>query len=263
MCTISWKKGKVNLEKENLSRSYRSHSQGRLYIVGIGPGNTSLLTLKAQKIIEESRVIIGYTTYIRLIDNLIKDKEVISYGMTQEVERAKYAIKRALSGDNVSLISGGDPGVYGMAGVVLQLLDKEEDRIKIEIIPGVTAASSCAALLGAPLMHDFVVISLSDILTDSKLIEQRIELAARGDFVIVFYNPKSKKRVRPLKRAWEILMKYRSGNTIVGIVRNAQRENEEVVITTLKNMLLSKKIDMRTVVIVGNSKTYTKGKFMI
>ena len=234
-----------------------------MYVVGIGPGNTSLLTLKAQKIIEESQVIIGYSTYIRLIDDLIKDKEVISYGMTQEVERAKYAIKRALSGDNVSLISGGDPGVYGMAGVVLQLLDKEEDRIKIEIIPGVTAASSCAALLGAPLMHDFVVISLSDILTDSKLIEQRIELAARGDFVIVFYNPKSKKRVRPLKRAWEILMKYRSGNTIVGIVRNAQRENEEVVITALKNMLLSNKIDMRTIIIVGNSKTYTKGKFMI
>lgn len=137
------------------------------------------------------------------------------------------------------------------------------ERISIEIIPGITAASSCAGLLGAPLMNDFAVISLSDLLTDSKIIEKRIRSACQGDFVIAFYNPKSKKRIEPLQKAWQILMRYRSPETPVGIVRNARRENEEVVITSLKDMLAAKKIDMGTTVIVGNSKTYVKGRYMV
>jgi precorrin-3B C17-methyltransferase len=196
-------------------------------------------------VIEQCQVIIGYSTYIKLIDNLIKNKEAVSFGMKKEVERARYAIKRALNGENVCLISDGDPGIYGMAGIVLQLLNKEEkERIEIEIIPGITAACSCAALLGAPLTHDFVIISLSDLLTNGELIKRRIELAAKG-------------------KAREILMRYKSPKTPVGIVRNAQRENEEVIITTLKDMLLPNKIDMATTIIVGNSETYIKGRFMI
>ncbi|MBS3905949.1 MAG: precorrin-3B C(17)-methyltransferase, partial [Syntrophaceae bacterium] len=152
----------------------------------------------------------------------------------------------------------------GMAGVILELLKKEETRkVRIEIIPGITAASSCASLLGAPLMNDFAVISLSDLLTDRRVIERRVESACQGDFVIVFYNPKSKKRIKPLEMAWQILMKHRSPRTPVGIVRNARRDNEEVMITSLGNMLEVKQIDMGTTIVVGNSKTYVKGRYMI
>lgn len=264
MCAISRKEGRVNFEKEDLSLSGNSYSQGRLYIVGTGPGRVSFLSQRAREVIEQCQVIIGYSTYIKLIDNLIKNKEAVSFGMRKEVERAMYAIKRALNGENVCLISDGDPGIYGMAGIVLQLLNREEkERIKIEIIPGITAACSCAALLGAPLTHDFVVISLSDLLTNGELIKRRIELAAKGDFVVVLYNPRSKRRTDILKRAWEILMRYKSPKTPVGIVRNAQRDDEEVIVTTLKDMFLSKRIDMATTIIVGNSETYVKGKFMI
>lgn len=184
--------------------------------------------------------------------------------MTQEVRRAEYAIEKALAGNEVCLISSGDPGIYGMAGVILELLRKKEaEKIEIEIIPGITAASSCASLLGAPLMNDFAVISLSDLLTDRRTIERRIESACQGDFVIVFYNPKSKRRGKPLETAWQILMKHRSPRTPVGIVRNARRENEEMLITSLVEMLEAKQIDMGTTIIVGNSKTYVKGRYMI
>ncbi len=196
--------------------------------------------------------------------DLVSGKEIISSGMTQEINRAKLAIEKAREGKKVALISSGDPGVYGMAGPVLEILDgRQKDNIKIEIIPAVTAATSCAGLLGAPLMHDFAVISLSDILTDIALIKRRVTLAARGDFVVVFYNPQSKNRTRPLKEAWGILMKHRPKDTPVGIVRNATRNDEDVKITTLKDMLSIKNIDMVTTIIVGNSSTYTKGGYMI
>jgi precorrin-3B C17-methyltransferase len=207
---------------------------------------------------------VGYKAYLQCLDNLVAGKEIISSGMTQEVRRAEKAIEKALAGKNVCLISSGDPGIYGMAGVILELLKKKEvGKIPIEIIPGITAASSCASLLGAPLMNDFAVISLSDLLTDSKIIEKRIRSACQGDFVIVFYNPKSKKRIKPLEMAWQILMKFRSPRTPIGIVRNARRADEEVIITSLKDMLAVKQIDMGTTIIVGNSKTFTKGRYMI
>jgi precorrin-3B C17-methyltransferase len=240
------------------------HCKGRLNILGIGPGDMSFLNQRAYQAIHECQVIVGYRTYIKLLKNLVAGKEIISSGMTQESRRARQAIKKALDGKNVCLISSGDPGIYGMAGVILELLKKKEEKqIRIEVIPGITAASSCASLLGAPLMNDFAVISLSDLLTSRQLIERRIESACKGDFVIVFYNPKSTKRVKPLERAWQILMRHKSPQTPVGIVRNAQRENEEVTITSLKDMLSVKRIDMGTTIIVGNSKTYVKGKFMI
>ncbi len=183
--------------------------------------------------------------------------------MTQETERAKKAIEKARAGKRVCLVSSGDPGIYGMAGLVLELLNKDdENKINIEIIPGISAASSCASLLGAPLMHDFATISLSDLMTDKKLIKKRVKLACQGDLVIVFYNPKSKKRTLPLRDAWDILMKYKSPRTPVGIVQNAYRKNEEVIVTKLKNML-KVDIDMATTVIIGNSKTFIKGKYIV
>jgi len=199
-----------------------------------------------------------------LLGNLVNGKEVISSGMTEEIDRAKCAIENARMGEKVSLISSGDPGVYGMAGLVLELLDKRDlNKIDIEIIPGIISANACASLLGAPIMHDFVALSLSDLLTDLELIKRRIELAAKGDFVIVLYNPKSARRVIPFKEACNILLKYKSPHTPAGIVRNAYRDNQEVIITTLKRLISSKKVDMLTTIIVGNSKTYLKGKFMI
>lgn len=206
----------------------------------------------------------GYRVYLQLLDELLTGKEIISSGMTQEISRARMAIEKALGGSHVCLVSSGDAGIYGMAGVILELLEeKEAGKIRIEIIPGITAASSCASLLGAPLMNDFAAISLSDLLTDLEIIEKRIEAACQGDFVIVFYNPKSKKRVKPLETAWQILMKHRSLQTPVGIVRNAGRSDQEVTIISLGEMATLKRIDMGTTVIVGNSKTYTKGKYMI
>jgi len=222
------------------------------------------MSQRAREAIGRSQVVIGYKTYVRLLGNLTLGKEVISSGMTEEIERAKCAIGCARMGKRVSLISSGDAGVYGMAGLALELLDKEDlNRMEIEIIPGIISANACASLLGAPLMHDFAIISLSDILTDLGLIKRRMELAAKGDFVIVLYNPKSSKRVIPFKKACDILLKYKSPHTPVGIVRNAYRDNQEVIITTLKRLISSKKINMVTTVIIGNSKTYLKGRYMI
>jgi precorrin-3B C17-methyltransferase len=227
------------------------------------------LTPRAYQALKDCRVIVGYKAYLDLLDSdlaggLLAGKEIISSGMTQELTRAGMAIEKALAGNDVCLISSGDPGIYGMAGVILELLGKKGTaKIPIEIVPGVTAASSCASLLGAPLMNDFAVISLSDLLTDAKVIEKRIRSACQGDFVIVFYNPKSKKRIKPLEKAWQILLKYRSPKTPVGIVRNARRADEEVILIPLKDMLTIEQIDMGATVIVGNSKTFTKGRYMI
>src|SRR4030042_806567 len=211
-------------------------------MVGSGPGDRDSRPPRAYQAVKDCRVIVGYKAYLELLDNdmsggLLAGKEIISSGMTQELTRAGMAIEKALAGNDVCLISSGDPGIYGMAGVILELLEKEGTaKIPIEIVPGVTAASSCAGLLGAPLMNDFAVISLSDLLTDSKVIEKRVRSACRGDFVIVFYNPKSKKRIKPFEKAWQILMKYRPPQTPVGIVRNAKRADEEATIIRLKDM---------------------------
>ena len=233
-------------------------------IIGLGPGDRGSLSPRAYRAIQDCQVIVGYKAYVQLLNGLLAGKEIISSGMRQEVRRAEKAIENALMGNDVCLISSGDPGIYGMAGVILELLKKEEvGKIRTEIIPGITAASSCASLLGAPLMNDFAVISLSDLLTDSKVIEKRVRSACQGDFVIVLYNPKSKKRIEPFEKACQTLMRYRSPRTPVGIVRNARREREKVRLTFLKDMLKARQIDMGTTVIVGNSKTYVKGRYMI
>lgn len=184
--------------------------------------------------------------------------------MTREIKRVAFALKMAREGKDVCLISSGDPGIYGMAGLALELLSKKAAKeIRIEIIPGVSAAGACASLLGAPLSNDFAVISLSDLLTQRRQIEQRLNLCARGDFVLALYNPKSKKRIAPLKKAWQILERYRRPGTPVGIVKNAYRGGQKIILTTLKEAKSLEDIDMTTTIIIGNSQTYIKNGFMI
>jgi precorrin-3B C17-methyltransferase len=231
--------------------------------VGIGPGALEHLTPKARQAIESAQVIIGYKTYVKLIQSIIKrDVEVVSGGMGQEVERARTAVAKALENKSVAVISSGDAGVYGMAGVVLEVAEREKASVPIEIVPGVTAATAAAATLGAPLVGDFAVLSLSDILTPWSLIERRLSVAAKADFVIVLYNPQSQGRKEPLAKAHRILLKYRSPNTPVGIVKKVGRTGEQAVITTLKEML-AYEVDMVTTIIVGNSTTQIVNQRMV
>ncbi|QXM05656.1 precorrin-3B C(17)-methyltransferase [Crassaminicella indica] len=238
------------------------HNKGKIYVIGLGPGSREHMSKRALDAILDSEVVIGYKTYIHLIKDLLDEKEVIDSGMKKEVERCNLTIDKALEGKRVCIISSGDAGVYGMAGIMLEVKYERNADVEIEIIPGITAASAAASVLGAPMMHDFAVISLSDLLTDWKLIKKRIECAAKGDFIIALYNPKSKGRVYQIEEAREIIMKYKEKDTPVGIVRNAKRDGEEVIITDLENML-KYNIDMLTVVIIGNSKTYVKNGKMI
>lgn len=230
----------------------RSQSRGKLYIVGIGPGGTEHLTKKAEKALLESEYVIGNGTYLDQIEPVIKNPKLVRSGMGGEVDRAKKAVE--LSRDHVvSIISGGDANVYGMAGLVFEVTEKEGD---IEVIPGVTALSAAASLLGAPVVSDFAVISLSDLLTPMEMIERRLNSAAEADFVIAIYNPKSRSRVRNFGKAVGIIRKYRSADTPVGIVKNATREGERVIITTLgKTMEYDEVIDMSTILLVGNSES--------
>jgi precorrin-3B C17-methyltransferase len=224
-----------------------------IYVIGIGPGSYETMTNEAIAAIEKSDVIVGYKTYINLVEELIKGKEIISNGMKQEIDRVKKAIDISKTGKVVSVISSGDAGVYGMAGLVLEMSGDEEVRI----ISGVTASTAAASVLGAPLMHDFCHISLSDLLTPLELIYKRVKLAAEGDFVICFYNPKSNGRPHYLENAFEIIKKYKNPSTPVGIVKNATRENQESYICTLDSINYEL-VDMLSIVIVGNSSTYIK-----
>lgn len=229
-----------------------------IYVVGIGPGNKETMTYEAMHAIEKSDTIVGYKTYIDLIKDLIKDKEVISNGMKQEIDRVKKAVEISKTGKIVAVISSGDAGVYGMAGLVLEMSHGEE----VKIISGVTASTAAGAVLGAPLMHDFCHISLSDLLTPLDLIYKRIALASEGDFAICIYNPRSKGRPDYLQHSFEIMKKYKSGLTPVGIVKNAGRNNQEVRICTI-DTIDYEVVDMLSIVIVGNSSTYIKNNKII
>ncbi len=229
-----------------------------IYAVGIGPGKREGMTGEALEAIKKSDVIVGYKTYIDFIKELIKDKEVISNGMKQEVDRVKKAVEISKTGRTVALISSGDAGVYGMAGLVLEYSDGED----VKIISGVTASTAAAAVLGAPLMHDFCHISLSDLLTSLDLIYKRINLASEGDFIICIYNPRSKGRPDYLKKAFEIMKNHKSGTTPVGIVKNAGRENQEIRVCTI-DTIDYEYVDMLSIVIVGNSSTYVKDNKII
>lgn len=231
-------------------------------MVGIGPGAMGDITPRALKALESSDIIAGYRTYLSLIKGVIGDRPVLSSGMGEERERCEAALEEAIRGRVVSIISSGDPGVYGMAGPVLELADDMQQRIPVEIIPGVPASCAASALLGAPLMHDHAVISLSDLLTPWEVIERRIRLAAEGDFVIVLYNPKSSQRTWQIEKARQILLEKQPPTLPVGIVRDAGRPGQDVVITTLSDMQRFP-IDMTTIVIVGNSTTFVSGNRMI
>ena len=232
---------------------------GKIYVVGIGPGKKADMTFRAYEAMEKSDIIVGYKTYMDLIKEYYPGKEMKNSQMTKEVDRCIDVLKLAKEGKNVALISSGDAGVYGMAGIMLEITDGE---VEVEIIPGVTATNAAAAIVGAPVMHDYVTISLSNLLTDWELIKKRLELAAQGDFVVSIYNPKSRGRVTQIEEAREIMLKYKPKTTPVAIVRNAGREDEEHVVTTLDEML-NHEINMLTIVIIGNANTFIKDGKMI
>ncbi len=237
----------------------------KLYVVGIGPGGLNHMTFEAKEAIEKASVIVGYKTYLDFITPLIEGKEVVSSGMMKEVERCQEAIAIATSGSDVALVSSGDAGVYGMAGLVLELVEADVSKseglpllrreVEIVIVPGVSAVQAAASVLGAPLMHDFAVVSLSDLLTPWETITKRLQAAATADFVVALYNPRSKGRVQHLEVARDILLSCRAPETPVGIVRNACRDGEEKVVTNLCD-LLTHEIDMFSIVIIGNSATF-------
>ncbi|AMM92882.1 precorrin-3B C(17)-methyltransferase [Peribacillus simplex] len=234
-------------------------TNGKLFVVGFGPGNFEHITKRAVEALQESDYIIGYKTYVELIQGLLTDQTIISTGMTEEVSRAQEAVKQAELGKKVAVISSGDAGVYGMAGLVYEVLIekgwKEDTGVGIEVIPGISAINSCASLLGAPVMHDSCTISLSDHLTPWELIAKRVEAAAMADFVIALYNPRSGRRTRQIVETQKILLRYRSPDTPVGLVKSAYRDRQDIVITNLKDML-NHDIGMLTTVIIGNSSTF-------
>ncbi|MFZ1984522.1 MAG: precorrin-3B C(17)-methyltransferase [Desulfatitalea sp.] len=221
--------------------------------------------------LSEAEVIVGYRTYIDLIQPLIGDKPVISTGMTQEVHRVEAALDEALAGRRVALVSSGDPGIYAMAGLALELCAArnvkaapawgEGGGLTIEVVPGIPALCAGAALIGAPLTHDFAAISLSDLLTPWETIEKRLAAAAQADFVIVIYNPKSKKRDWQLPKAQQIILGHRAGSTPVGIVTGAMRPEQGIALTTL-DQLHGAAVDMQTTVFIGNSTTRRWGDFI-
>jgi len=233
-----------------------------LYIIGTGPGDIAHLTDAARQALAESATIIGYGSYLEQINPLTAGKTLVSTGMMKEMERCSEAIARSRAGETVALVSGGDAGIYGMAGLVLEMLEHEAGnglpRPDVRVIPGISAIQAAASVLGAPLMHDFAVISLSDLLTPWNLIMTRLEAAARADFVIVLFNPKSTKRVTQIEEARRIILASRPAETPAGIVCNACRPDERSTVTTLGS-LLQHHIDMSTIVFIGNSKSFVDG----
>lgn len=225
----------------------------KIYVVGIGPGNLNMLTQQAKTALEKSDAIVGYDVYIDLIKDLCNGKKIIKNGMKQEVDRCNQAIKLALENMIVSVVSSGDATVYGMAGLIFEL-SKQYPQIDIEIVPGITAALSASALLGAPLGHDFSIISLSDLLTPWDIIEKRIYHSGLADFVICLYNPKSKKRTWQIEKVAKILLEIKPKNIQCGMVKNIGRVGEEKHVFLLEQ-LANQSIDMFTTIIIGNSQT--------
>lgn len=240
--------------------------KGKIFLVGLGPGSQDHMSLRAREAIAQADVVIGYATYIKLVMDLVDGKEVIRKGMTEELDRCYEALERARQGKTVALISSGDTGVYGMAGptyeVLLQSGWKPGDGIEVEVVPGSTALNACAALVGAPLTHDFCSISLSDLLTPWPVIARRLEAAARADFVVALYNPKSGRRTQQIVEASRILLRYRRPDTPVAVVKSAYRPRQHVRLTTLAEMA-DCDIGMLTTVLVGNSHTFVRHGLMV
>ncbi|HIU25643.1 MAG TPA: precorrin-3B C(17)-methyltransferase [Candidatus Copromorpha excrementigallinarum] len=244
-----------------MNSDHKEETEMKIYVVGIGPGRYDEMTGRAEKALLESDVIIGYKVYIQLIRDRFSHKEMIESPMRGEEARCDMAVEEALKGRTVSVVCGGDPGVYGMAGLVCGKAGKYEG-LQVEVVPGITAACSGAAVLGAPLIHDFAVISLSDLLTPWETIEKRLKAAAETDMVICLYNPASRRRRDHLKRACEIVMKYRSPGAVCGLAVNVGRDGEEGRVMTL-GQLAETEADMFTTVFIGNSRTRNIGEKMV
>jgi len=219
--------------------------------VGIGPGGPRNRTRRAEEVISQSQVVVGYKPYLKLIEDLTEGKERIPSGMTQEVERCRTALLRAREGDIVALISSGDPGVYGMAGLAIEVASAEGMAVPIEIIPGICSANAAAGRLGAPLMLDYATISLSDLLIPWETVRNRLEAVAAADLVVAIYNPQSKRRVKQLREAAAIFRRYRPGTTPVGIATDLDTEDERIVLSDLDHFL-EFEINMRSIVLIGN-----------
>ena len=232
-----------------------------LYVVGLGPGGSRWMTWEARAALEQAEVLCGYTVYLDLIRGEFPDKEYFSTPMTQEIERCRAALERARSGRTTALVCSGDAGVYGMAGPVLELAPQFPE-VEIQVVPGVTAALAGAAVLGAPLMHDFAVLSLSDLLTPWEVIRRRLELAAQGDFVLCLYNPSSRRRRDHLRMACDIVLVHRGPETVCGWIRNAGRAQEEHQVLTLGE-LREAQVDMFTTVFIGSAATRRIGDRMV
>ncbi|WP_025680519.1 precorrin-3B C(17)-methyltransferase, partial [Paenibacillus massiliensis] len=232
---------------------------GKLLVIGFGPGDMEHITKRALDALAESEVIIGYNTYVDLIRPLLTaEQEIVRTGMTEEVSRAQEAVRQAENGKKVAVISSGDAGVYGMAGLIYEVLIEKgwtrAEGVEVEVVPGISAIQSCASLLGAPVMHDACTISLSDHLTPWETIIRRVEAAASADFVIALYNPRSGRRTRQIMETQAMLLRYRDPKTPVGLVKSAYRDRQQVIVTTLEDML-NHDIGMLTTVIIGNSST--------
>ena len=234
---------------------------GKVQVVGIGPGDYEGMTIRAARALGACDVIVGYTVYVELVREHFPDKEFRSTPMTREAERCRIAFEEAALGKTAAMICSGDPGVYGMSGLILAV-GAEYPEIPVEVIPGVTAATSGAALLGAPLIHDFAVISLSDRLTPWEKIERRLRLAAEADLVLCLYNPASRKRADYLAYACDILLEVLPPDRICGTARRIGREGEETALHTLHG-LRDFPADMFTTVFIGNSQTEEMGGHMV
>ena len=235
----------------------KNNSKGYIAVVGMGPGKESMMTQQALHMLDAADVIVGYTVYLELLGERFAGKEFLSTPMKQETERCRLAFAEAAKGKKVAMVCSGDAGIYGMASLMFEIkeeLGKDAADVEIEVIPGITAASSGAAVLGAPLNHDFCVISLSDLLTPWELIERRLRAAAVGDFAIAIYNPSSKKRHDYLQKACDILLETAEPGRACGYVRSIGRDGEEFHICTLAE-LRNTEVDMFTTVFIGNSQS--------
>ena len=233
----------------------------RLFVIGLGPGGPDYMTAQARAALEQADVICGYTVYVEQVRAFCGDKEIYTTPMTRELQRCRWALETAAEGRTVAMVCSGDAGVYGMAGPILEMCG-DYPGVEIEVVPGVTAALSGAAALGAPLMHDFCVISLSDLLTPWETIENRLRCAALGDFSLCLYNPASRKRKDHLRRACDILLETRSPDTVCGWVRNIGRTGQEQKVMFLAE-LREAELDMFTTVFIGSSQTRRVGERMV
>jgi precorrin-3B C17-methyltransferase len=239
---------------------------GKIMLVGIGPGSHDHMTHRARAAIAEADVVVGYVTYIKLVADLLEGKEVMRKGMTEELDRAVHALEFARAGKKVALISSGDAGVYGMAGPTYEVLFQAgwtpECDVAVEVVPGASAINACAALVGAPLTHDFCSISLSDLLTPWPVIARRLDAAAAADFVVALYNPKSGRRTQQIVQAQQLFLRHRSPQTPVAVVKSAYRRRERIEFTTLDSMSECD-IGMLTTVLIGNSNTFVRHGLMV